>query len=279
MNIGGHDIGVCSWSLQPKGISDLVAQVKEIGLSHVQLALGPLIGLDQKQKLQELVRLRGSGISLTGGMIAFPGEDYSTIDAIRRTGGFMPDDLWPQRKQLVEDAGRLGAELGLKSITTHVGFVPPRSEAGYAVIRSRVIEVAATLAGFGIDLLMETGQEPATELNEFLHDLGAANIHINFDPANMILYGAGDPIPAMRVLAGHIRHVHVKDGTASSEPGKQWGVEVPFGKGQVGATAFLKTLTEIGYTGPLAIEREAGSSRLADVRAAIDALIKASTTA
>ncbi len=277
MQIHGHDIGVCSWSLQPHGIGDLVSQVRQLGLAHVQLALGPLLGLDQKQKLHELAQLRTSGISLTGGMMSFPGEDYSTIDSIRRTGGFIPDDLWTRRKQLVADAAGLGAELGLKSIATHVGFVPPRGEPGYGVIRLRVLDVAATLARSGIDLLMETGQEPADELKEFLLDLAAPNIHINFDPANMILYGAGDPIPALRVLAGHVRHVHVKDAVASSQPGKQWGEEVPFGTGQVGPAAFLNALNEIGYSGPLAIEREAGSSRLDDVRKAVDAIKKATT--
>jgi L-ribulose-5-phosphate 3-epimerase len=272
MQIRGHDIGVCSWSLHPTSMGDLVAQVKQLGLSHVQLALGPLIGLDQKQKLYELSRLRASGLSLTGGMIGFPGEDYSTIDAIRRTGGFLPDEHWPQRQQLVERAASIGSELGLKTIATHVGFVPPPAGPRYAVIRSRVLDVAAMLARAGIDLLMETGQEPAEELMEFLHDLAAPNVHINFDPANMILYGAGDPIPAMRVLAPHIRHVHVKDAVASSEPGKQWGDEVPFGTGQVGATAFLNALKEIGYAGPLAIEREAGSTRLGDVRKVIEAM-------
>jgi len=272
MQIGGHDIGVCSWSLQPTSMGDLVTQVKQLGLSHVQLALGPLVGLDQKQKLFELSRLRSSGLVLTGGMIAFPGEDYSTIDAIRRTGGFLPDDHWRQREQIVERAADIGAELGLKTITTHVGFVPPPAEPGYAVISSRVLAVTAMLARFGIDLLMETGQEPADELKAFLQDLSAPNIHINFDPANMILYGAGDPIPALRVLAGHVRHVHVKDAVASSEPGKQWGDEVPFGTGQVGPAAFLGALKEIGYTGPLAIEREAGSTRLDDVRKAIEVI-------
>jgi len=275
MQIGGHDIGVCSWSLQPTNIGNLLAQVKQLGLSHVQLALGPLVRLDQKQKLYELSHLRSSGLSLTGGMMSFPGEDYSTIDAIRRTGGFMPDDLWPHRKDLVERAADIGAELGMKTITTHVGFVPPPGEPGYAVIRSRVLEVAALLARAGIDLLMETGQEPAEELMDFLHDLAAPNVHINFDPANMILYGAGEPVPAMRVLAPHIRHVHVKDAVASSEPGKSWGEEVPFGTGQVGPAAFLNALKEIGYEGPLAIEREAGSTRLEDVRKAIEAIKKA----
>ena len=137
---------------------------------------------------------------------------------------------------------------------------------------ARVREVAAIFAGHGVDLLMETGQEPAEELRSFLEDLNAANVHVNFDPANMILYGAGDPIEAVRVLREHIRHVHVKDATASARPGVDWGEEVPFGSGQVGASRFLAALKEIGYAGPLAIEREAGIDRMGDAAKAIELL-------
>jgi sugar phosphate isomerase/epimerase len=98
---------------------------------------------------------------------------------------------------------------------------------------------------------------------------------VNFDPANMILYGAGDPIEAIRTLGRHVRHVHVKDATASDRPGEAWGEEVAFGTGQVGPQRFLAALHRIDYRGPLAIEREAGNQRMADVRAAIEALQKA----
>ena len=275
MNIGGHDIGVCSWSLQPKDTADLVAQVKQLGIGHVQLALGPLLMLDDKRKHFELGHLRTSGIKLTSGMIAFPGEDYSSIRAIERTGGYVPDDQWNLRKRLSEQAAMLGKELGLKSITTHVGFIPRRGQVGYDTILSRVREVASAFARHGIELGMETGQEPAGELLRFLGDVGAPNVFVNFDPANMILYGAGDPIEAIQTLARHIRHVHVKDGTASKRPGQDWGEEVPFGTGQVGPKRFLAALYKIGYRGPLVIEREAGNQRAKDVGAAVAALRQA----
>ncbi len=279
MNIGGHEIGVCSWSLRPKGLSDLVAQVKPLGLSHVQLALGPLLMLDDKRKHQELGHLRAAGLTLTAGMIAFPGEDYSTIAAIERTGGYVPDDQWPLRKRLSEQAARLGSELGLTKITTHVGFIPRRNDGRYQTMVTRVREVASAFGGHGVELGMETGQEPARELLEFLHDLNAPNVFVNFDPANMILYGAGDPMEAIQVLGKHIRHVHVKDGTPSPNPGQEWGEEVPFGEGRVGPARFLAALHMGGYRGPLVIEREAGEQRAPDVRAAIEALKKAAATA
>ena len=278
MNIAGHDVGVCSWSLQPKDTAQLVAGVKELGLSHVQLALGPLLMLDDKRKHFELGQLRAAGIKLTAGMIAFPGEDYSSIDAIRRTGGYVPDDQWELRRRLSEQAAVLGAELGLKAVTTHVGFVPPKGRPGYDKMLGRVRDVARDFGGRGIELGMETGQESAAELLEFLHDLGTPNVFVNFDPANMILYGAGDPVDAIRTLGRHIRHVHVKDASKSAKPGEQWGEEVAFGTGDVGPQRFLAALHRIDYRGPLVIEREAGNQRMADVKTAIETLRAAGTT-
>ena len=272
MNIGGHTIGVCSWSLHPKDTADLVTQVKQAGLSHVQLGLAGLSTLNDKTKLHELDHLKSSGISITGGMVGFQGEDYSTIANIRRTGGFVPDADWPSRKSITQQAAALARDLGLPHISAHVGFVPPRGEGNYNTVRDRIREIADLFARHNLSLLMETGQEKAEELLEFLHDLQRDNVFINFDPANMILYGAGEPISAIKTLGKFIRHVHVKDATPSSRPGEEWGAEVPFGTGQVGVARFLQALKGVGYTGPLCIEREAGTQRLIDVQAAVEAL-------
>jgi len=72
----------------------------------------------------------------------------------------------------------------------------------------------------------------------------------------MILYGSGDPIEALRKVGRFVRSVHCKDGKWAAHPGKEWGAEVPLGQGDVGFDRFLRTLKEIGYDGPLTIERE-----------------------
>lgn len=274
MQLQAHDIGVCSWSLHPRGMQDLAAKVKELGLQHVQLALLDLVMLDDKRKYEELGHLRAAGIKFTGGMLGFAGEDYSSIERIRQTGGFVPDADWPLRKRLAMEGAKLAGELGMKTILAHVGFVPPHGDARYKGIVDRIGELAAGFAEHGQALVMETGQEPASELLQFFKDLKAPNVHINFDPANMILYGAGDPIEAVQLLGPHIKHVHVKDATASANPGVEWGAEVPFGTGQVGAQRFISALKQVGYTGPLAIEREAGNDRMGDVKIAIEVLKK-----
>jgi sugar phosphate isomerase/epimerase len=274
MNLQAHALAVCSWSLQPADMSDLVRMVRELGLSHLHLALAPLLSLDEEQRRLELGHLRAGGLSLTAGMIAFPGEDYSTIARIRLTGGFAPDDSWPSRRQLTLQAGKLAQELGLTILTTHAGFIPPSNHADYPKMLGRVAEVAAALAELGVTLAMETGQETASELLHFLNDLPKRNVAVNFDPANMILYGAGNPIDAIHTLDRHIRHVHVKDAIASARPGLDWGRPAPVGSGQVDFEQFLLALREVGYTGPLAIERESGKRRLEDVRTAIETLRK-----
>jgi L-ribulose-5-phosphate 3-epimerase len=272
MNIAGHDIGVCSWSLRPADMAELVALTRQVGLEHIQLALAPLLAMSPDRRSAELAALRSSGLVVTATMISFPEEDYSTIAAIRQTGGYCPDGLWEQRRQTTMEGGRLTRELGVKLLTAHIGFVPPSSQPQYQVMLQRIEELAAGLGDMGLELTMETGQEHAAELLQFINDLSARNAHVNFDPANMILYGAGDPMDAIRTLGRHIRHVHVKDATPSAQPGVVWGEEVPFGTGQVNPKEFLATLRSVGYTGPLAIEREAGENRVEDVRTAIRSL-------
>ena len=269
MNFAGHPLGVCSWSLHPSGMADLVQKLRKLELQHVHLALSGLVQLDDKRKAQELSHLRGTGIQPTAAMISFPGEDYSTIENIRRTGGFVPDDLWPIRRALSRECARLAVELGTKMVSTHIGFVPRASEPGYQKIVDRTRAVTDDFAASGADLLMESGPEPAEEMREFIGKVGAANLFVNFDPANMILYGGADPIEAVRILGSHIRHVHLKDAKVSPSPGTEWGTEVPFGDGEVGPGPFFKALQDIHYAGPLVIEREGGESRMEDVRKAI----------
>src|SRR5687767_5079362 len=169
MNIAGHDIAVCSWSLTPKSTQDLIASVKRLGLAHMQLALWPLVRLDDKVKHQELGILRNSGITFTAGMIGFPGEDYASIATIKKTGGFVPDDEFAVRRAFTKSAGQIARELGMNLLSAHIGFVPPSSDPGYATMLERICLVAGDLGELDVELAMETGQETAPELLQFLN--------------------------------------------------------------------------------------------------------------
>lgn len=272
MQIDGHDIGVCSWSLKPKSLAELCDKVKKLGLAHVQLALAEVANAPEEERPARIAAVKSSGLILTATMIHFAGEDYSTIQSIHRSGGYLADSSYVPRRDQTIIAARISKELGVGKLSTHIGFVPLSSDGAYDKMVGRVGEIANELSTVGVSLLMETGQESASALLQFLNDLKCRNVGINFDPANMILYGAGDPIDAIRTLGRHIWHVHVKDAVASDRPGTNWGSEVPFGSGDVPVAEFLNALEEIGYRGPLVIEREAGYDRSADVVTAIEAL-------
>ena len=272
MKIGHHDIGVCSWSLNTSDLSEVATRVSEAGLSHVQLAVSPLANLDDARREQQLKFLKDAGIQVTAGMCAFDGESYESITMIRKTGGFMPPDLWDQRREHAIHCARLMSEAGVNTISTHVGFIPTSLDPSYGSMVEKIGFLAGEYARLGVDLLLETGQEKATELLQFLNDLNARNVGVNFDPANMILYGAGDPVEAVTIIGRHIRHVHVKDAISSKRPGTDWGTEVPFGDGQVPTASFFAALAEAGYRGPLVIERESGDDRLDDIRRAIEVM-------
>ena len=110
-------------------------------------------------------------------------------------------------------------------------------------------------------------------LLDFFEDTGRDNLRVNFDPANMILYGSGEPIAALKLAGRYVRSVHCKDAKWAARPGEEWGEETPLGAGDVGLENYLRTLHEVGYTGPLTIEREvSGERQLADIGAAVKLL-------
>jgi sugar phosphate isomerase/epimerase len=124
---------------------------------------------------------------------------------------------------------------------------------------------------------LETGQEPADTLQHFFIDVNRENLRINFDPANMILYGTGDPIEALGTLAMHVVSVHCKDGDWPPKGvAGALGEEKPLGQGSVGMGRFIEKLKAIGFTGPLNIEREVPdpAQRLRDIAMGVKLLEK-----
>ena len=114
-------------------------------------------------------------------------------------------------------------------------------------------------------------------LLRFIEDVHHPALKINFDPANMILYGTGDPVEALDTLGKFVISVHCKDGDwpAMDRP-QSLGEELPLGKGKVNLPAFIAKLKEIGYRGLLSIEREgaSGKQREHDIKEAIALLRK-----
>ena len=266
-------IAVCSWSLEPENPYDLVAKLSAVGIKRVQLALDPLRESpaiwDQTEAL-----LKQAGITLVSGMVGCLGEDYSSIESIRLTGGIAPDATWEQNLKNLWDDAALAARLGLNLVTFHAGFFPHRkTDEAAAKILTRLEMAAEIFSAHGIGLGLETGQETAETLAALLTELNTSHIGVNFDPANMILYDQGDPVKALHALSPWLRQVHIKDATRTGIPGT-WGSEVTVGTGEVNWPEFFTALQALRFTGNLVIEREAGTRRVADIRTARQLVLK-----
>lgn len=260
-------LGVCSWSLGPASPEELIRQTHAIGIPRLQLALDPV--RRQPEVWGAVARqCAEAGISLVSGMFGTVGEDYSSLESIRRTGGVLPDETWDQNWENIQANAELAASMHLRLVTFHAGFIPhDTADPGHAKMLHRLRLIADVFAAKKIDLALETGQETAATLRDFLHQLGRVSLGVNFDPANMILYDKGDPIEALEILLPFLKQVHLKDGLRTTTPGA-WGREVVVGTGQVKWREFFQILEKANFSGYCCIEREAGPERLRDIASA-----------
>ena len=239
------------------GLGVKLEVVQELGIPTIQLHAPQKATRTPEKAEQFLARLSEMGIVITAVFGGFEGESYADIPTVARTVGLAPPETRAARTQEMNEIADFARLLGVDVVALHVGFVPhDPSDPLYQGVLQVTREICDHCKSNDQRLHLETGQEPADTLLEFIGDVDRDNLFINFDPANLILYGLGEPIESLRKVGKLVRSVHCKDAKWAAKPGEEWGAEVPFGTGDVGAENFLRTLKELGYDGPLTIERE-----------------------
>ena len=247
-------IGVCSWSLQVTSIPELKGFLDRLGVDVVQIACGDPHHASWVEGEAMPAIAVAAGFRMSGAMLGFPGEDYTTPAHIEKTGGFGDPATRPERLERFQWALARTKQLGLTDLMLHAGFIPEVGDPARKPFLDTLAQVGDLAQRAGIVAAFETGQESAALLRRTLDDLKSPNLKVNFDPANMLLYDKDDPLAVLDLLAPDIRSVHVKDADRPTVKGS-WGNEVPLGRGQTNTRAFVKGLKRIGYRGPLCIER------------------------
>ena len=271
-------VGVCSWSWKLP-LREAIAQMEANGICGMNLALMPFIGNDKYHGGSETPetwrylkdKIAKGKVRVVSTMISTVGEDYTTLDSIRRTGGIVPDEHWEANKVRFAKGAELTKELGCRYLLTHAGFLDDKDPVAFSKYRSRVLWIRDVCAANGVNLIMETGQETPEDLAAFLPTV--PGVYVNLDPANMILYAKGCPMEALPRIIPWIRQVHVKDAVLTKVPGS-WGAEVPWGEGEVGGSVFVAELEKLGFAGNYVIEREAGDNRSRDIVRAAKMLVE-----
>jgi sugar phosphate isomerase/epimerase len=267
-------VGVMFWTGGELGVDaesdQIVRSVKSLGVNCGQLGLHGAADLGPAAQKAWKEAFAKHDLTVVTVFPAYKGESYADVETVQKTVGFMPPATRQEREKRTYESSDFAKALGVPGVATHIGFVPEdTSDPDYVAVRDMVRRVCDYCANNGQSFALETGQEPAAVLKEFIEDVGRPNLRVNFDPANMILYGSGEPLAALEIVKDWVETVHCKDGSWPKAKGTL-GSETPLGKGAVGMDRFVAKLKEIGYTGPLTIEREiVGEAQRADIQEAI----------
>jgi len=252
------------------GLGASLDAVKQLGVRTVHLH-APHGDLRSPGKAAEIRKqFADAGIAVTVVFCGFEGESYETIPIVRETIGLVPKATRAARLKETLEISDFAKALGVDTIAMHLGAVPEDpKDPEYPGIVEAVRRVCDHCKGNGQRFHLETGQETADALLCFIEAVGRDNLGINFDPANMILYNAGEPIAALRQVGRHVKSVHCKDAKKARRPGQKWYEDCPLGTGDVGMEAFIRTLKGLGYEGPLTIEREYSADQAGDLAEAV----------
>lgn len=265
------EAGIFFWA-EPDALAT-IRTLKSLGVQSGQLGLDGHAALDPEPWKQALA---AEDFHLWTVFAAYEGESYADIPTVERTVGFVPQETRAAREVRTRQVIDFGAALGVKSFGCHVGCIPAsKTDPIYQPVLELVRRIADYAGSYGMTFCLETGQEPAQELLAFFEDAARPNLRINFDPANMILYGSGEPIEAFRLLRKHVVSVHGKDGDwpDPAQPGSL-GTERPLGSGSVNIPKFVATLKATGYSGPICVESgvHGEEQRWNALKAAVDLL-------
>jgi len=263
------DIGVTAWSLQiPEAeFERILATIREkLGLSIVQIGAWGFIKLDEAERARRIDAIRRHGITVPSTTVAFAGESYATHETSIRTVGFYDPEFVEERFQHTLDMAEMTSELGVHLLTTHIGHIPSSAEnPRYRHMIDVTRRVCDMLGERDIALGAEVGGlESAETLLAFIHKVERSNLKVNFDPANALRAAGADVVAELDILKDFVVGVHLKD-ALPLQPSGVWGEEVALGQGQIGVEHFVGKLKEIGFSGPLIIEREGGTDPLGDI--------------
>jgi L-ribulose-5-phosphate 3-epimerase len=250
----GNAVGVflrCTGQTEPL---PALQAVKALGLETIQVSKLPDQYYTPAGAARFAAMLRDTGMRADSVVAVFAGESYADRDTVVRTVGFRPLHLIEERLEYLRKCVDFADAIGARIVTFHMGFLPenPEDEA-YKSMLAAVTDIATYAAKKRVTVSLETGQETGEQLAAFLDRITTARVGVNFDPANLVIYGVDAPSRALRHIVGRVTSVHVKDALLPDAPGAM-GREVRPGEGRAELPECLRMLRASGFTGALIIE-------------------------
>lgn len=248
-------IGVITGADHPE---EELKAVRDLGFSACQLYVESYTSELAGRLARSLKKYQLSPITL---ICMGPGTySWNLVDG-PTTIGLVPRENRALRVERLRLAIDFCKAAGIPAVHSHFGFIPedPR-DVLYAEFVQTMKGVGEYALTRGIDVYFETGQETPITLVRALEDIGTGNLFVNFDTANLVMYGKANPLDALKTLRKYVKSFHAKDGlypTNSSELGK----EVPIPEGEVDFPGIISFLKQTKFKGNIAIEYELAESQ------------------
>ena len=246
------------------------SKLDNVGLTEIHLNCWnvPLCTLENANKIKEMFKDKYTISGLWGGWIVGP-TVWNFVEG-PQTIGIVPETWRKERVEGLKKVIDFANILKVKTVTTHMGFMPENpSTKEYKDVLEAIYELCLYANQYNIDFCFETGQETPTVILRTINDVkarGLNNLKINLDPANLLMYGKGNPMDAVDVFGQYVAGMHVKDGDYPTN-GNDLGWEYKVGKGRVNFEYIIRKLHSFGYQGPLTIEREiSGEEQKKDIK-------------
>ena len=259
---------------EPKDCTAAFEKLLSMGFSVCQLVYKPAV-----YHMEDAAFIRAEadrlGVEITAKLGGFhdpfnAGGVYAFL-----TSGFNSPAFQATRLEYAMRSVDFTRALGITDNIFHAGYIPnnPLSP-DYTNLVAALKILCRYAQSVGANILYETGAESPISLLNVIEDVGTGNLFINFDTANCLLYGYGNPVDAIYTFGPYIRNMHAKDGTPPSKA-HTMGRETPIGQGEVDFPKVFERLHKLGYDGPVVIEREiSGPQQETDIRAAAEYLRK-----
>ena len=241
------------------GVSDRPKEsfkrVAELGIPTCQLSATAERIVGQFDPQQIRAAADEVGIEISSFFLLFEGQVFNLKDG-PGTMGLVAEPYREKRLGLAKQFSDNIKEMGVSSITSHIGFIPDDPDdpiyIGFIDVMKELTEYCGNN---GQIFCFETGQELPSTLKRTILDVGTGNLFVNLDPANLILYGMADPLDAVEIFGEYVRGMHAKDGVWPNRD-EVLGHETPLGEGRVRFNLLIPRLKAKGFKGPITIERE-----------------------
>ena len=238
-------VGVINWGD--------IKSVKDLGFSTCQISPGsfdPELAEEISEKLIKY-EMRPSSLICNG-----PGNYIWDFVDGPATIGLVPREGRKARVERLKEGVDFCKIAGIPAVHAHFGFIPENPK------DTLYIEFIETMKGLGeyglkrgVNFYFETGQETPVTLLRAIEDIGTGNMFVNYDTANMAMYGKANPLDGLKVLSKYVKALHAKDGMYPTDP-NVLGKEMPIPQGIVDFPGVIEHLKEIDFKGEIIIECE-----------------------